>query len=240
MLRQWFFILFLMSYSFANGPQFGSFEGTAVIMDVKSGSKEVFGTFDKERLPPCSTFKVLNSLIALDLRVVLDENETILWDGKMREYDFWNKNHTMRSAIAVSTVWFYQELARRIGEQRMQEMVLKANYGNNDTHQTLIDFWLGNGSLKISPDEQVLFLAKLMQDALPFSKRAMHTVKDILIVEKKEDVTFAGKTGSCAQTAWFVGYVQEPKSTRVFAFSLKGKGASGVEAKRIAKEYLKF
>lgn len=132
----------------------------------------------------------------------------------------------------------YQELAKRVGAKTMQEMVEKANYGNHDTHETLTDFWLGNGSLIISPNEQVIFMAKLMQNALPFSARTLNIVKDILVIEKNEHFIFAGKTGSCANTAWFVGYVQEDERTRVFAFTLKGENTSGVQAKKIAREYL--
>ena len=174
-------------------------------------------------------------MIALDSGVIKDENETLRWDGVKREYEAWNKDHSMRSAISVSAVWFYQELARRIGQKQMQEMVSKVDYGNNDTSKTLIDFWLGEGSLKISLSEQVLFLSQLIRQDLPFSKRSMEMVKDMM----KLDNIFSGKTGSCGGVGWFVGLVQEPQSTKVFAFALKGKGASGVEAKRIALEYLK-
>jgi len=36
-----------------------------------------------------------------------------------------------------------------------------------------------------------------------------------------------------------VGFVQNHDKTTVFAFNIKGDGANGVEAKRIAFEYLK-
>lgn len=227
----------LSSFAFCATPNFGSYEGTAVILDVNSSQEEIYGTFATERLNPCSTFKILNSLIALDTHVIKNENEIIPWDKHIRRYDVWNKDHSMRSAIAVSTVWFYQELARRVGAKRMQEMVEKANYGNHDTSKTLTNFWLSDGSLKISPQEQTLFLAKLMENSLPFSQRAMSIVKDIIILTKTENFTFAGKTGSCSGIGWFVGFVEEPQRTRVFAFTLKGEGASGAEAKKIAQEY---
>lgn len=232
-----FLLIALSSLAFCATPNFGTYEGTAVILDVNSSQEEIYGTFATERLNPCSTFKILNSLIALDTHVVKDENEIIPWDKQIRTYDFWNKDHSMRSAIAVSTVWFYQELARRIGAERMQAGVEKAHYGNHDTAKTLIDFWLSDGSLKISPQEQVIFLAKLMENSLPFSQRAMSIVKDILVIEKNEHFTFAGKTGSCGGIGWFVGFIEEPQSTHVFAFTLKGSGVSGAEAKRIAKDY---
>lgn len=191
------FVGVIMLPLLAQEPNFGHFNGTTVVLDVNSSQRSTFGTREDERMNPCSTFKVLNSMIALDTKVIKDENETIKWDGIVRQYSFWNHDHTMRSAIAVSTVWFYQELARRIGEKRMQEYVSKAHYGNADTSHTLTNFWLGGGSLKISTNEQVDFLARLVRGTLPFSKRAMDTVQNIMTTEKKGDYKIGGKTGSC-------------------------------------------
>lgn len=177
-------------------------------------------------------------MIALDSSVVRDENETIKWDGVMREYPLWNRDHTMRSAIQVSAIWSYQELARRIGEKQMAEMIRKADYGNMDTSKTLTNFWLG-GSLKISPNEQVDFLSKLVQNQLPFSLHSQSVVKDIITLEKKDDYILAGKTGSdFINIGWFVGFIEKGDNTKVFAFQVRGKGANGAEVKKIAFEFL--
>ena len=178
-------------------------------------------------------------MIALDSKAVRDENETIAWDGVVREYPFWNHDHTMRSAISVSTVWFYQELARRVGEKKMDEMVRAAEYGNMDTSKSLIDFWLGGGSLKISPNEQTGFLAKLVRNQLPFSLHSQSVVKEIMRLEKRDGVTLSGKTGSCGGIGWFVGFIERDDTINVFAFQIRGVGANGAKAKKIAIEYLK-
>ena len=233
-------ILFIfMLPLFAKEPNFGKFDGSAVVLDLNGSQKRVFGVRADERLSPCSTFKILNSMIALDSRVVKDENEVIKWDGVKREYPAWNQDHTMRSAIAVSTVWFYQELASRIGEQRMREYVSRAKYGNVDISNALTGFWLGDGSLKISLNEQVDFLSRLMRNDLEFGQHVMDTVKDIMTLEKSDTYLLGGKTGSCGGVGWFVGFVQNHDKTTVFAFNIKGDGANGVEAKKIALEYLK-
>ena len=224
---------------FAKEPNFGKYDGSAVILDLNSSERTVFGTRADERFSPCSTFKILNSMIALDSGVVKDENEVIKWDGVKREYPAWNQDHTMRSAIAVSAVWFYQELASRIGEQRMKVYVSRVKYGNADTSNTLTDFWLGNGSLKISLNEQVDFFSRLMRNDLEFPQHLMDTVKDIITLEKSDTYLLGGKTGSCGGAGWFVGFVQNHDKTTVFAFNIKGEGANGVEAKKIALEYLK-
>jgi beta-lactamase class D len=142
------------------------------------------------------------------------------------------------SAIGVSAVWFYQEMARRVGEKKMGEMVRKVGYGNMDTSRTIIGFWLGDGSLKISANEETDFLSKLVRNQLPFTSHAMRVTKEIMILDKYDNYTLAGKTGSCGGIGWFVGLVEEENSTKVFAFNIRGEGANGSEAKKIALDYL--
>ena len=38
------------------------------------------------------------------------------WDVEKRMYDMWNQDLDLTNAFKYSAVWFYQELARRIGE----------------------------------------------------------------------------------------------------------------------------
>lgn len=236
----YFFSLLGVGWIEASEPDFGKFDGTAVIVDLNRSVKTIYGTHSDERINPCSTFKILNSIIALDSGAVRDENETIAWDGAVREYPFWNHDHTMRSAIAVSTVWFYQELARRVGEKQMNKMVSAAEYGNMDTAKSLTDFWLGGGSLKISPIEQTDFLAKLVRNQLPFSLRSQSIVKEIMKLEKRGEDTLSGKTGSCGGIGWFVGFIERDDTVKVFAFQIRGEGANGAEAKKIALEFWKM
>jgi beta-lactamase class D len=233
-------ILFILILPlFAKELDFGKYDGSAVVLDLQNSERTIFGNRVDERLSPCSTFKILNSMIALDNGVIKDENETLRWDGAKREYEAWNKDHSMRSAIAVSTVWFYQEMARRVGEEQMRLQVRGANYGNMDISSSHEGFWLGGGSLKISLNEQVDFLSQLFKNELPFSPRAMNITKEIMTLKEHEGYLLAGKTGSCGGVGWFIGYLKQGSKTEVFAFNIKGDGASGAEAKRIALEYFK-
>lgn len=236
MLRFLLFFAIQMAL-FATEPNFAKYDASAVILDLNSSKRVVFGKRENERCLPCSTFKILNSLIALEVKALEDENESIKWDGVVREYEAWNRDHSMHSAIAVSAVWFYQEMARRIGSKRMAEYVSSVKYGNMDTSRTLVDFWLGSGSLAVSPNEQIDFLSKLVRNDLPFSQHNIKKVKDIMTIEKKEGRRIAAKTGSCNGVGWFVGFVENGQNVKVFAFNIKGKGASGAEAKRIALDY---
>src|SRR5260370_3987965 len=82
---------------------------------------------------PASTFKIPNSLIALETGVAADPAKDVFkWDGVTRSIEAWNTDHTMRSAIAASAVPVYQEIARRIGQERMQKYVDLFDSGNRD------------------------------------------------------------------------------------------------------------
>jgi beta-lactamase class D len=102
-----------------------------------------------------------NSVIALETGVVGDPDKDVFkWDGVTRSIPGWNKDHTLRTAIAVSAVPVYQEIARRIGAERMQKYVDAFEYGNRNIGGGIDRFWL-TGDLRISPLEQIAFVDKL-------------------------------------------------------------------------------
>lgn len=117
------------------------FEGTFVLQEVGADLIEVHN-LERAHVPrlPASTFKILNSMIALETGVVSDVDETIPWDGVTREVEAWNQDHTLRSSIEVSAVWAYQHLAEQVGEDRMEEWVSRVEYGNSDIGGRITDF----------------------------------------------------------------------------------------------------
>jgi len=173
-----------------------------------------------QRFLPASTFKILNSLIALETGVIKDENEIIPWDSVARQFDKWNSDQTLRTAIKYSAVWAYQELARRIGQERMQHFVDTVRYGNCNIGGGIDHFWL-DGALQISPIEQVEFLKRLYSDSLPFSKRNLGIVKDIMINDKGVNYILRGKTGWAGSTGWYAGYLEANNDTYFFANNIE-------------------
>ena len=143
---------------------------------------------------PASTFKFFNSLVALETGAVRDEAEVLEWDGVERMVPAWNYDTDMRSAFKNSTVWFYQEMARRIGRERMRRYVNKAGYGNRSIGGRIDSFWL-NGNLRTTAKEQVDFLVKLHRNRLPFSPRVVRVVKDMSVDEKTGQYILRAKTG---------------------------------------------
>lgn len=132
----------------------------------------------EQTFSPASTYKICNSLIGLETGVIKDENFVIPWDSVTRQNPNWNSDHDLKTAFKNSTVWYYQELARRVGRQQMKYWLDKANYGNADTSGGIDKFWL-TGGLRISPKQQIDFLKRLHDNKLPFSQRSVDIVKKL-------------------------------------------------------------
>jgi beta-lactamase class D len=218
-------------------------EGCLVLQEAGAAKPLVrVGTRCAERFSPCSTFKIPNSLIGLETGVIADERAVTKWDGVKRGREEWNRDQTLASAIRVSAVWYYQELARKVGAQRMQAAVSSIPYGNADISSGLDRFWLG-GSIRISPDEQVALLERLRVSALPFSERSQRIVRDILVQESPAGVVYRGKTGSCdfdgaPDHGWWVGWVEKGGRATLFATLVRGEDAFGPLARRLTEREL--
>ncbi len=175
---------------------------------------------------PASTFKIPNSLIALETGVVEDPDKDVFrWDGVKRGIEGWNRDHTLRSAIAASAVPVYQEVARRIGVERMQKYVDLFEYGNRNIGGGIDQFWL-TGDLRIDPIQQIDFVDRLRRGVLPVSKRSQELVRDILPVTKAGDATIRAKSGLLGaelgrpSLGWLVGWAEKGSMQTVFAFNM--------------------
>lgn len=207
-------------------------DGSIVIYDK---NKDRFYEHDPSRNTtaffPASTFKIFNSLVAIETGVIQDDVAILTWDGIKREIPTWNRDTNLRQAFKDSTVWFYQVLARKIGAQRMQQFIDQVEYGNRQigTEENIDRFWL-KGPLQITPKQQIEFLRRLESNELPFSERTLNLVKDIMIVERTPTYTLRGKTGWANSVnpniGWFVGYLQQNNNVYFFATNLAMSSAN--------------
>jgi beta-lactamase class D len=196
------------------------------------------------RTTPCSTFKVLNALIALETGVASGPDFSLPWDGTHYPIEPWNHDQTLRSAFSVSCVWYFQALAARIGLERYRQILPNVGYGNADVTGGVTQFWL-QSSLTISPDEQVDFLRRIHARALPFSDKNVDTVLDIMTLARDGQTTFRGKTGTAgddkgtATLGWFIGSVSAPSGDYFFATRITGgESPSGRTARKITESIL--
>ena len=182
---------------------------------------------------PASTFKIPNSTIALEIGVVTDPDKDVFkWDGVARNFPDWNRDHTLRTAIAASAVPVYQEIARRIGTDRMKAFVDKLDYGNHDIGGAPIDYFWLRGNLRVSPLQQIEFIDRLRRGVLPVSQRIQDLVRDILPVTKVGNSVIRSKSGLIgvddkspaggvsATVGWLVGWVENGRARTVFALNL--------------------
>jgi len=127
----------------------------------------------------------------------------------------------LREAIKISNVPVYQELARRIGLQKMHDGITSIGYGNGEIGMVVYNFWLV-GPLKISAIKQAQFLARLARNELPFPKDAQDKVREIIQIEQGNGWTLYGKTGWVSDTkpeiGWWTGWVE--KNGVVYSFAL--------------------
>jgi beta-lactamase class D len=162
---------------------------------------------------PASTFKIVNSIIALETGVVENDSTLFSWNGEKRRLPVWEQDLIFRDAFQVSCVPCYQEIARKIGVRRMKEFLDKLDYGNMVVDSGNIDiFWL-EGDSRISMNQQLVFLERLYNAELPVSERTIRIIKRMMILEKNTGYTFSGKTGWAVRngnnTGWFVGYLEK-------------------------------
>ncbi len=214
------------------GHLMGGLEGAFVVLS--RGQTIVHNPARAEtRLPPASTFKIPNMLIALETGIVTGTEFPLPWDGKRPEEGFWaeswSRDHTLRSAIENGVLWYFQELARRIGHQRMAAYVSWFGYGNRNVSGPIDRFWL-DGSLEISAREQVEFLRRFHERRLNLYWRNAAIAREVLVLETSDRYTLSGKTGSLWMPVgeqppdrllvWLVGWVERDEDVHIFALNL--------------------
>lgn len=201
--------------------------GCFVLYDL---NKDQYIKFNPERCTeqfiPASTFKIFNSLVGLETGAVKDENEIMKWDGEKRFYDAWNQDLNMNDAFKYSAVWFYQEVARRVGEEKMQHYININHYGNEDISGGIDRFWL-DGGIRISANEQIEFLKRIYKNEVKFSQRSIDILKRIMIYDQNDNYILRAKTGWAIrvkdQVGWFVGYVEKNDNVYFFALNVESK-----------------
>jgi len=222
---------------------FGDRVGTFVLVDDATGATlrhnpERAAT----RFMPASTFKIPNTLIALETGEATGPEFRLEWDSTVapRE-DWWPASwagpHTLRSALPGSVVWYYQELARRIGPERMSDYLERFDYGNRSIEGGIDRFWL-TGGLRISADEQVDFLRRFHHGRLGASEASTAIARELLVLEETPEYRFGGKTGwaglgeqGMPDVGWLVGYVERGESVYFYALNLEIRGDADVAAR---------
>jgi beta-lactamase class D len=207
-----------------------------LLYEIGSGESRRIGDACATRVTPASTFKIPHALAALDSGVLAGPDVVFAYDPAFssRAADgpsVWRQSHTLATAMRYSVVWYFQRVAVLLGPDRERAYLERLEYGNRDASSGPTTFWLDEG-LRISPEEQEKLLVRLYEDALPVSKAAMRTVRQILVQPAgvvvnalgehpfdapwPEGTTVGAKTGTADNVTWLVGSVQRGGRSWVF------------------------
>lgn len=206
-------------------------EGCFTLLNNSDGKVTVYNlALDTVRFLPASTFEITNAMVGLETGVIADENMVVKWDGIQRSNADWNKDLALEQAFKVSSVPYFQEVARRIGKDTMQIWLDSLGYGNKIKGNRIDSFWLDN-QLKISADEQLGLVKRLYFDQLPFQKRTQQIVRDMMLQEENTAYSLSYKTGwgfdeQHHSIGWVVGWIEENKHPYFFVTLVKSADAA--------------
>ncbi len=237
----------------------GYFEGRNGAAVVYNAAQKQYAVYNDKtasvQRPPCSTFKIISSLTALECGAVDPDDSVRTWSGEIFWNEDWNKDLDFREAFTSSCVWYFRELIDEIGKERMQEELERLAYGNcdisdwegklntNNSNRALTGFWI-ESSLAISPKEQVEVMERIFGDGSVYSEHTRNELKKVMLVPETDetDILIYGKTGmgkadGIVVDAWFTGFAEGKEGMIYFCVYLgesEGMEVSSLTAKEIA------
>ncbi len=228
------FMLFLFSIILLANTAFA----TESCFIAKENGKVLRGEGDcASAYTPESTFKIALSLIGFDSGILKDEAHPswYLPEGTDPYINVCKVDHNPKTWMRDSCLWYSRILTTKLDMKKFQDYVTKFSYGNMDLsgdkgqNNGLTHAWILSSSLKISPEEQTVFLQKLVDQKLPVNKASYDKTKNIMFIQELSGGwKLYGKTGNGLlrdkdgnktdlQHGWFVGYIEKGNRRIVFA-----------------------
>jgi beta-lactamase class D len=238
---------------------FENMDGCFLLYNMKTNQfeKTIGGERCAKQLSPCSTFKVPLAVMAFDSGVLKDETQVLKWDGKKDVRQESNQDHSAKTWMRDSIVWFSQRITPKLGKVQFQKYLDQFDYGNKDISAGITEAWIVSPAsegpaLKVTAYEQSEFMKKLWSNQLPASERAMRLTREITFLESSPNgFQMNGKTGSNyydgekkVRLGWFVSHIQKGNQEYITVTNftdlkpIEGTGYGGPKAKQITKKIL--
>lgn len=235
---------------------FDGINGAAVIYDPTENCYQIYNQeLALTRRSPCSTFKIISSLIALENGVIEPDDSIRTWSGELFWNEEWNKNIDFSDAFHASCVWYFREVVDEIGKDLMQKELNRLEYGNcdisdwdgqlnaNNNNPVLTGFWI-ESSLLISPKEQVTVMEHIFGNHADYSEKTLDQLKQVMLLSEQSeaDISIYGKTGmgksyGIVVDSWYTGFADTVDKRIYFCVYLgetDNKIVSSAEAREIA------
>ncbi|MHC1747859.1 MAG: BlaR1 family beta-lactam sensor/signal transducer [Cellulosilyticaceae bacterium] len=226
-------------------PYFKGMDGSFVLYDLQTNEYCIYNKAKSmKRVAPNSTYKMYSALIALETGVIQENNLMRKWDGNNQPFEDWNQDQDLYSAMKYSVNWYFQELDKMVGKEKLEYYFNQIGYGNANIRGGISQYWM-ESSLQISPLEQVELLKDFYTKDMPFKPEHISLVKESLKISEKEGAVLSGKTGTGivegkSVNGWFIGYVERLGGTFIFATRIDGDdNTSGKTAAEITLSILK-
>ena len=239
------------------------FDGINGAIVIYEPSENCYQIYNQElaltQRSPCSTFKIISSLIALENGIIEPDNSTRTWSGEIFWNEDWNKDIDFSDAFHSSCVWYFREVIDEIGADSIQEELNKLQYGNcdisdwtgelntNNNNPALTGFWI-ESSLLISPKEQVEVMERIFGNNSEYTGETQNQLKEVMLLSEQNDtdISIYGKTGmgkahGIVVDSWYTGFADSADKRIYFCVYLgetADKEVSSAKAREISIEII--
>ena len=159
---------------------------------------------------PLNTFFIIPVLIGLD-KGIINHHDTTL-----------NLNDSAE---------LYKAIIAKIGRQQILKVLDSLHYGKGIASADSTHFW-EDGSLVITPDEQLGLIKRIYFKELFFQKKSQEKIKKMILMEDNSNYRLSYITGidttSGKNTAWVLGYVEENQHPYFFVLNTKAKKSTNL------------
>lgn len=235
---------------------FEGINGAAIIYNPDENSYQIYNQeLALTQRSPCSTFKIISSLIALENGIIEPDNSTRTWSGEIFWNEEWNRDIDFSDAFHASCVWYFREVIDEIGKDTMQKELKKLEYGNcdisdwagrlntNNNNPVLTGFWI-ESSLLISPKEQTEVMQRIFGANSDYSEKTLEQLKQVMLLSEQSetDISIYGKTGmgkayGIVVDSWYTGFADTTDNRIYFCVYLgetDNQNVSSAKAREIA------
>lgn len=184
--------------------------GVFALMENGSGQFTItnLAAYKDSAYAPLHTFFALPALSALDKGLI---------------------SHDAKTWISFDSVNYYEDLIAKLGRESIVKSRDSLRYGKGIMTADSTKYW-NNGSLIITPDEQLGFIKKLYFNELPFQKRSQDMYKKMILREDNTNYRLSYIKGldTTKGNTWYLGYVEENKHPYFFVLYTKSIQSNAV------------
>lgn len=110
---------------------FDGVEGCAVIFNSYTNVYKMYNEeLCEKQTSPCSTFKIIATIIGLENEVIYSADSTMGYNGTLYSMDTWNEDLSLKDAFKESCVWYFRRVIDKIGKSDVQKYLNQLKYGN--------------------------------------------------------------------------------------------------------------